>query len=76
MANQRELVFEILNYIKAGQAIAASYLGISLPVFKDRLYENKGTRFFTSDEQSVLNNLCKSIVKKTTYNTSRNICSA
>lgn len=76
MANQRELVFEILKYIKAGQAIAAYYLDISFSVFKDRLYENKETRFFPNDEESGLNNLCKSIVRKTTYNTSRNTCSA
>lgn len=50
MGNQRELLVELLKHIKGGHAVAASYLGISLSVFKDRLYENKGTRFFSCDE--------------------------
>lgn len=57
MGNQRELVIEMLKYVKGGQAVAASYLWISLPVFKDRLYENKGTRFFTCDELLALQEL-------------------
>ena len=57
MGNQRELVIEMLKCIKGGQAVAASYLGISLSVFKDRLYENKGTRFFTCDELLALQEL-------------------
>lgn len=57
MGNQRELVIEMLKHIRGGQAVAASYLGISLSVFKDRLYENKGTRFFTCDELLALQEL-------------------
>lgn len=57
MGNQRELVIELIKHIHGGQAVAAAYLGISLSVFKDRLYENKGTRFFTCDELLALQQL-------------------
>lgn len=57
MGNQKELAIEMLKYVKSGQAVAASYLRISLSVFKDRLYENKGTRFSTFDELLALQEL-------------------
>lgn len=57
MGNQRELLIELLKHINGGHAVAASYLGVSISVFKDRLYENKGTRFFSCDELLALQEL-------------------
>lgn len=47
---QRKLVTEILSNIAGGHEVAAAHLGLTIAQFRDRLYENKGVRFFTIDE--------------------------
>lgn len=56
---KRELINEMISSIDGGREVAAAYLGLSLTAFNDRMYENKGCKFFTADQLLALQSLSK-----------------
>lgn len=56
---KRELINALIANIDGGKAVAAAYLGLSESAFNDRLYENKGCKFFTVDNLLALQELSK-----------------
>lgn len=57
MGNQRALINNLIENIKGGSTVAAAHLDMSISVFNDRRYENKGTRFFNCEELLALQEL-------------------
>lgn len=56
---KRELINALIANINGGREVAAAYLGLSMTAFCDRLYENKGCKFFTVDQLLALQSLSK-----------------
>lgn len=50
MMGKRAMVNQMCRAIEGGHSVAAAYLGMSESKFRNRLYENKGIRFFSVDE--------------------------